>query len=107
MTSTGILLKPHLVNQLALNGELAWFIVDDNPSTGYSWRFRPDNSGVYDVVETISLHPRTEGIHAGTPGSLIWKVQGVRSGKGTILFEEFAQGSSSPSTTIAVTIKVG
>ena len=55
------------------------------PSTGYSWHFTSDDSGVYEVVETVTLHASTKA--EGVPGKMIWKFKAVRPGNGSALFE--------------------
>jgi len=101
---SGILLDSHWNNKMAVNGELGWFVREFNGSTGYTWRFTPDNSGVYELVEEITLHPSTEAV--GVPGMVIWKLKGVKAGKGSVLFELYPPAATSPVETIAIAITV-
>ncbi|MDY6783256.1 MAG: protease inhibitor I42 family protein [Cyanobacteriota bacterium] len=104
-SENGIILNSHFDNKMAVNGELGWLIREFNASTGYTWRFTPDNSGVYELVEEIALHPSTE--ESGVPGKIMWKFKGVKAGNGSILLELYPPDdtSSVESTTIAVTVK--
>jgi len=99
-----ILLNSHFPNKMKVNGEMGWFTRDFNPSTGYFWHYRPDESGVYEVVEAVYLHASTAAI--GVPGMMVWKVNAVREGHGTILFELFPPTGSDPVETVAVAISV-
>lgn len=107
MTRTsGILLSENFPNKLTVGGELAWFTEEQNASTGYRWGFTPDNSGVYELVETIELHPSVE--HAvGVPGRVIWKFKATRSGHGAMLFHLIPPGSSTPAKEIKIAVTVG
>ncbi|MEH1865826.1 MAG: DUF1842 domain-containing protein [Nostoc sp.] len=100
----GILLTEKFANQLKINGELAWFFREENGSNGYSWRFRPDNSGVYELAEQIVLHPSTQAV--GVPGMSIWKFKGIREGKGCIMFELYPPGEQEPAETVVLNIEV-
>jgi predicted secreted protein len=100
----GILLTEKFVNQLKIHGELAWFFREQNPSTGYSWRFSPDNSGVYELANEIVLRPSTPSV--GVPGMSIWKFKAIREGKGSILFELYPPGRQEPVETVALNIEV-
>jgi predicted secreted protein len=101
---SGILLNSHWDNKMTINGEVGWFIEEYNGSTGYSWKCRSDNSGVYKMVEQIILYPSTEAV--GVSGMFIWKVKGIRAGKGSIFFELFPPGAKSPSEATEITITV-
>ena len=101
---TGILLSSHWDNKMAVNGELGWLVWEVNGSTGYTWRFTPDNSGVYELVEEIILHPSTEA--TGVPGMTIWKFKGVRAGKGSLLLELYPPAATSPVQSTPITITV-
>lgn len=76
---------------LEVGGEQAWFIKEYNASTGYSWSYTPDNSGVYELAEEIVLHPSVEGA-VGVPGALIWQFKAVRPGEGGMFFTLHAPG---------------
>ncbi|MBP0029432.1 protease inhibitor I42 family protein [Roseofilum sp. Guam] len=99
---TGILLNSHFTNKMAVNGELGWLLREFNASTGYTWRFTPDNSGVYELVEEITLHPSTEA--TGVPGMMIWKFKGIKAGKGSILLELYPPAATSAVETTTITI---
>lgn len=101
---SGIFLVSHWDNKLRLNGELGWFVREYNGSTGYTWAFKPDNSGVYELVEEITLHPSTDAV--GVPGMVIWKFKGVKAGQGSVLFELYPPAATSPVETTAITITV-
>ena len=101
----GILLNSHFVNKLKVGGELAWFIKDYNASTGYTWQCYPDNSGVYEISEQVTLHPSTDAV--GVPGSIIWKFKAIAKGKGNIAFELMPPGSKEPSERIIISVEVG
>lgn len=102
----GILLKSDFVNQLEVDGERAWFIRDENPSTGYQWRFTPDNSGVYKEVEELDLHASPPKGMVGVPGAVAWQFEAVRPGKGTMEFQLFGPGRTTPEKTIKVPVQV-
>ena len=89
---------------IAVNGELGCFVRELNAKTGYTWRFTPDNSGVYELVEEITFHPYTEAV--GVPGMVIWKLKGVKAGKGAALFELYPLAATFPVETTAITITV-
>lgn len=80
-----ILLQNHFMNKMKIDGELGWFTREYNAATGYFWNCTPDNSGVYEMVEELILHPSTEVV--GVPGQMNWKFKAVKKGKGTIMFE--------------------
>jgi len=105
MGENGILLSEHFTNRVQINGELAWFMEEDNSgSTGYTWGYTPDNSGVYELVEEILLHASVPGA-TGVPGQKIWKFKAVRAGTGGILFELYPPGQNEPVKTVKVTIE--
>jgi predicted secreted protein len=99
-----ICLQNHFVNNMKVGGELAWFVKDFNASTGYHWSFRPDLSGVYEMVEEVILHPSTDAV--GVPGKIIWKFKASREGLGNIMFELFPPSGEKAVETIIVEIKV-
>ncbi len=101
-----ILLSPYYVNQLKLGGETGWFTEEYNASTGYSWQFTPDNSGVYKLVETIRLHPSPPTGYTGAPGRLIWKFKSMRKGIGSAKFELIPPGKGKPVKTIIIKFEV-
>lgn len=99
-----ILLNSHFVNKMVIDGDLAWFAREYNASTGYMWRYRPDNSGVYEAVEEILLHPSTDAV--GVPGMIIWKFKAIREGMGTIMFELYPPTGKEAVETIVIKIEV-
>ncbi len=98
-----ILLNSHFVNKMSIGGELGWYSQGYNASTGYQWTCRPDNSGVYEMVEEVVLHPSTDAV--GVPGMIVWKFKAVRDGKGSVLFELTPPGATEPVEKIVVTIE--
>ena len=104
MSEQGMLLSSEGVNELTLDGARGWFMEEQNASTGYSWKYHPDNSGVYELVEEVSLAPAVPVV--GAPGKIIWELQGVREGTGKVMFEEYPPGSKQPSKVVPVEIKV-
>ena len=104
MSEPGILLSSEGVNELTLDGARGWFMEEQNASTGYSWKFHPDNSGVYELVEEVCLAPAARV--PGAPGMMIWELQGVHEGTGKVMFEEYPPGSKQPSKVVPVDIKV-
>jgi len=101
--SSGILLSGHFPNTVPVGGELAWYMVTENPSTGYRWGYRPDDSGVYELAEEILLHPSTKAV--GVPGEHIWKFKAVRPGTGVMLFELYPPGGKKQTKTVKVVFK--
>ncbi len=104
---SGICLNSHFVNKMSIDGELGWFLREYNASTGYSWRCIPDNSGVYEIVEEIVLHPSTDASASGVPGMCIWKFKAIREGKGTVVFELLPPAGKEPAEMITVRIEAG
>ena len=102
--TTGILLNSNLLNEMKVGGELGWFYHEENGSTGYTWHFTPDNSGVYRAVEEVVLLPSVNGA-VGVPGSHIWKFKALRKGRGKILFDLYRAGEK-PVETVIVQIEV-
>ncbi|MDY6855859.1 MAG: protease inhibitor I42 family protein [Thermodesulfobacteriota bacterium] len=100
----GILLNTHFVNKMSIGGKLGWFSREHNASTGYSWSCIPDNSGVYEIVEEIILHPSTDAV--GVPGMNIWKFKAMRDGKGSVMFELFPPAGKEPAEKILIEIEV-
>jgi predicted secreted protein len=103
-TTNGILLNDDYENNLTIGGELAWFIREQNTSTGYIWQFVPDNSGVYEEVETIVLRASVSG--KGVPGTAIWKFKAVKRGTGSMIFQSIRPGSGKPSEEIKISVSV-
>jgi predicted secreted protein len=102
--TTGICLQSHFVNEMVVKGELGWFSREDSSaSTGYRWSCIPDDSGVYELVETVTLHPSTNAV--GVPGMLIWKFTAVKAGKGSITFQLARPWLPEPYEKIVVTIE--
>lgn len=85
--SGGILLTSGFDNLVPINGELAWFIHDENPTTGYTWRYRPDNSGVYALVTEFFLRPSPPPGVTGVPGAHVWIFEALNPWTGSVLFE--------------------
>jgi predicted secreted protein len=104
MDKNGILLTGDWKNQMKVDGEFGWFAREIQSSTGYNWRFTPDNSGVYELTESVLLSPSIDAV--GGTGMQIWKLKAVRSGTGTAVFELFGPGSSTPAQTVKVSIQV-
>jgi len=102
-TSSGILLTRHFPNTVPVGDELAWYMVTDNPSTGYSWGYIPDNSGIYELIEEIFLPASTQA--EGVPGKRIWKFKTVRPGTGAMLFELYPPGGKKPAKIVKVVLK--
>lgn len=101
---SGICLNSYFVNKMKIGGELGWFLREYNASTGYTWSCIPDNSGVYEMIEDIILHPSTDAV--GVPGMRIWKFKAIREGKGSIMFELLPPGGKEPVERIVVKIEV-
>lgn len=101
---SGIILGSHFVNEMKIEGELGWVILENNASTGYAWSYIPDDSGVYILVEKIVLHPSTAAV--GVPGMCIWKFKAIREGKGSIMFEHLPPGKKEPAQSIVFKIEV-
>lgn len=101
---SGILLNSHFSNRMSVGGELGWFLRDYNASTGYSWSCIVDNSGVYELVEELVLHPSTGAV--GVPGMICWKFKAVREGRGGIIFELRPPGQPEAIEKILVPIEV-
>ena len=100
----GIFLNTHLTNKMSINGEQGWFTRENNVSTGALWSCIPDNSGVYEVVEVISLHPSTDAV--GTSGMKMWKIKALKKGKGFLIFELFMPTAHEPSEKVFIDIEV-
>lgn len=101
----GILLYSQFNNLLTVGGKLGWFPLQHNPSTGYTWRLTPDDSGVYELAGEITLLPSTlERI--GLPGMMIWKLRPVRKGAGAAIFELYPPGAAMPVETVMVRMTV-
>lgn len=98
-------LKSEFTNLMKVGGELGCFIESNNAgSTGYQWTFIPDNSGVYELVDTVNLHPSTKAV--GVSGTIIWKLKAIREGHGNALFELTPPGASKPVVSKMVQIEV-
>ncbi len=100
----GIALNSKYVNKMKTNGELGWFLKEENASTGYRWNCYPDNSGVYELVEEGTLHPSTEA--AGVPGMKFWKFKAVGKGKGAVKFELLPPATKEAAEEVIVNIEV-
>lgn len=99
-------LPPGQANQIPLAPPLsAWFIADHNPATGYSWRFIPDSSGVYQMIRQVTLRGATGMV--GVPGKMIWIFRPVRRGTGQATFALYAPGKGVPVRTDVVVMNVG
>ena len=98
-------LPPGRVNLVPLEASSnAWFMEDYNPSTGYTWRFIPDQSGVYQMIRQIILRGSTGMV--GVPGKIIWIIKPVGIGSGTATFALYPPGSQNPAKTDIVTLNV-
>ncbi|MBD2441443.1 protease inhibitor I42 family protein [Nostoc sp. FACHB-110] len=73
-------------------------------TNGYTWHFRPDNSGVYELAEEIVLHPSTQAV--GVPGMKIWNFRAIREGQGSVMFELFPPGQQEPAETVVLNIEI-
>ena len=103
--SDGIELKSEFANLMKVGGDTGWFLEDNIAgSTGYSWAFVPDNSGVYELIDTINLRASTDAI--GVPGKIIWIFKAVREGSGNAMFILTPPGASDPAIKKIVAIKV-
>jgi len=103
----GIMLLPNVDNLLRVHGELAWYSVQDNASTGYRWVCVPDTSGVYELAEKLTLQASTVKPVIGAPGSMtIRKWRGVRPGHGVITFHHVPPGSERPAEIVTIRIQV-
>lgn len=100
----GILLTSHFINKMTVGGETAWFIKEFSASSGYMWRYRPDNSGTYELIGNIVLHPSADA--TGVPGNIIWQFNAIRKGSGEVMFELFPPGSEKAVETILINIAV-
>lgn len=87
-----------------------WYSVEYNPSTGYTWRFIPDNSGVYKMVKQFTLQSTIVNMDnkplVGLPAKTIWVFQAVKAGKGVAKFAQYAPGKKAPVRTDEVVILV-
>ena len=99
-----ILLNAFFENELKV-GETACFVEEYNASTGYLWSVIPDNSGVYELVETKTLYPSVQA--TGVPGLLMWTFKMINKGQGAILFKLLPPGSKEPVKVIAVKLNIG
>ncbi|WP_234118737.1 protease inhibitor I42 family protein [Clostridium hydrogenum] len=77
----GTLLDENGVNIMKI-GSNGWIILDENPSTGYSWKLIKDNSGTYKVIKKFYLPTNTGKV--GAPGKAVWIIKAVDTGMGTI-----------------------
>ena len=105
-TKTAVLLSEAFENELRLGGEIGEMILDNNSGTGYHWECVPDNSGVYSIIEEVNLHCSPAIGMVGTPTKRIWKIEGIREGEGSVLFENYPPGSRKPEKTLVVKLKV-
>lgn len=101
----GILLYSEFNNLLTAGGPLGWFPLQYNPSSGYTWRFTPDNSGVYELAGEVTLLPSTLE-RVGVPGMIIWKLRPVRAGAGVAIFALYPPGADVPEQTVMVRVTV-
>lgn len=104
LRETGIYLTGHFLNQVKLDGELAWFSRETNPISGYLWRYIEDHSGIYRFIGTLELLPAATTL--GLPGLTLWKFQAKKKGKGTITFQRYRPGSTKPEETITINLEV-
>lgn len=79
----GTILTDSGVNIMKI-GENAWVILDDNPSTGYSWRVITDDSEIYKVIKNFYLPTNVGSV--GSPGKSIWIIRAINTGRGSITF---------------------
>jgi predicted secreted protein len=112
----GILLQANLpegqknVLKLSSPPVYGWFSEEYNPSTGYTWRFTPDKSGVYKMVKQFTLQSTIVNMDnnplVGLPAKTIWVFQAVKAGKGVATFSQYAPGKKAPVRTETVVILV-
>ena len=67
-----------------------------SPSTGYSWK-ATGGTAPGAVVELVQDWVLTEDKGPGSPGTHYWVYRGTAEGSGTIEFQQFPPGTSSPS----------
>lgn len=101
---TGIYLTSHFRNHLKVDGELAWFVRESNPISGYLWRCVEDQSDTYRLIGVLELHPATTT--EGVPGLSLWTFQAQKKGSGTITFQRYRLGSKQPEETISIYLEV-
>lgn len=101
---SSILLNEHFANVLSVNKDLAWVVLDYNASTGYTWSYVPDNSGLVELEEQLTLHPSTKA--AGVPGKKAWIFKAVRKGSGTLRFDHYAPGKKEPESSVLYIVEV-
>ncbi|MCP5047906.1 MAG: hypothetical protein GY940_12090 [bacterium] len=105
--TTAISLSSYYVNQMKVGGETGWFTEPNNPSTGYYWKYTPDNSGVYNMFEKVTLKPSPPAGYVGAPGRVIWKFKGIKKGMGSAMFQLFPPGKNmQPVRTVIVRFNV-
>ncbi len=103
----GILLDVLTVNEIPLNGQLGWYIVDENYLRLYRWVYKDDFSGIYKLVEGTSLYHSTGNAgETWLPGKRIWKFIGLKEGQGQIKFELYHKNETIPVKTDIIKIKV-
>ena len=100
----GIYLSGHFLNHIKLDGELAWFVRETNPLSGYLWRCIEDDSGTYRFIGSLELKP-AENIE-GLPGLYMWKFQARKIGRGRITFQRYMRGADEPDETITIHLDV-
>ncbi len=103
--SNEILLESQSPNRMRVNGELGWFIQEINALAGYVWRCISDNSGVYELVEEVTLQPSV-----GTDSALgrqIWIFSALKAGEGQVRFELYPPGASTAIKQLTVDIIAG
>lgn len=87
-----------------------WYMGDFGAATNFTWRFTPDNSGVYQMVKHFTLGANVVNLAGkpllGLPARSIWVFQGVKPGKGVAKFELFAVNGKTPVRTDTVLILV-
>lgn len=100
--SNEILLECQSQNRMRVNGELGWFIQEYNASTGYAWRCITDNSGVYELLEEVTLQPSVNS--EGGEGKQIWIFSAIKAGEGRVKFELYPPGASTAVKLLTVDI---
>lgn len=87
-----------------------WYMVEYNPSTGYTWRYTPDKSGVYKLVKQFTLQSTIINMEnkplIGLPAKQVWVFEAVKPGKGVAKFAQYAPGQKKPTRTDEVVIVV-
>ena len=100
--SSALLLSPDgRDNQLKI-GDLGWFETGNNPSARTRWELIPDNSGVYEVADTVTLFQRPPLPGQGT--TTWWQLRGVKEGHGLAVFKRYFAEELAETAKIAISV---